>query len=470
MKKLALTLLFMMLAAPAFAASMMPQSFADEVDRLSPAVVNVSTTQKVKTMPMQEQQLMFPPGSPFEQFNEMFNQRGAGRMKGGKPVEKEATSLGSGFVIDAKGIVVTNNHVVADADEIHVILQDNTKLNAEVIGRDTKIDLAVLRVKPEKPLAVVEFGDSDKVRVGDWVIAIGNPYGLGGTVTAGIISARARDINVGTFDDFLQTDAAINRGNSGGPMFDTDGKVIGINTAIFSPSGGSVGIGFAIPSALAEPAIRQIIEFGEVKRAWLGVQIQPVTDEVANALGLKKANGALVLGVVAGGPAAVAGVLEGDVILKFDGKDVTDMKKLPRYVADSPIGERKTMQVYRNGKIKNLVVDLQKLKEDDEAKLEEDKSTKEKPIELAPPVMGMQFVPVTKPTSGLEVVKIDPASEAFDKGVREGNLLVKAGNIALRKPSDLKRAIDLAVAEDKKFVLVLVSNGEEARFLPLTIK
>jgi len=333
------------------AALPMPSSFADEVEKLSPAVVNVSTTQKVKINSGNAQQFGVPPGSPFDQ---LLNKKGG--------VEREATSLGSGFIIDPSGIIVTNNHVVADSSEITIILHDNTKLKAEVIGRDTKVDIAVLRVKAGKPLPYVSFGDSDKTRVGDWIIVIGNPYGLGGTVTTGIISARARDINVGSFDDFLQTDAAINRGNSGGPMFDMDGKVIGINTAIFSPTGGSVGIGFAIPVALAEPIIDQIIKFGQAKRAWLGVQIQPVTDEIAEAMGMAKPTGALVLGSVAGSPAAKAGVLEGDVILKFDGKDVTDMKKLPRFVAESPIGERKTIQVLRGGQTVNLVVDLQELR------------------------------------------------------------------------------------------------------------
>ena len=248
-------------------------------------------------------------------------------------------SLGSGFIIDASGIVVTNNHVIADADEVTVILNDGTRLKAEIMGRDTKVDLALLKVKPEKPLTSVKFGNSEKLRLGEWVVAIGNPFSLGGTVTAGIVSARNRDINSGPYDNYIQTDAAINRGNSGGPLFNLDGEVIGINTAIISPSGGSIGIGFAVPSKTAIAVIDQLRRFGETRRGWLGVRIQQVTDEIADSLNIKPTRGALVAGVDEKGPAKPAGIEAGDVIIKFDGKDINEMRDLPRVVADTPVGK-----------------------------------------------------------------------------------------------------------------------------------
>ncbi len=278
----------------------------------------------------------FPPGSPFEEFFKDFFDHNSQSGDGPEAKPRKATSLGSGFVIDPAGYIVTNNHVIADADEITVILHDDTNLKAEVVGRDTKTDVAVLQVKTDKPLVAARWGDSEKARVGDWVLAIGNPFGLGGSVTAGILSARQRDINSGPYDDFLQTDAAINRGNSGGPMFNMDGEVIGINTAIYSPTGGSIGIGFAMPSNLAKPVVAELI--GEpdhaVHRGWLGVRIQAVTDEIAESLGLDKPQGALVASVNDNGPAQNGGIQPGDVIISFDGKAVPDMRHLPRLVAE----------------------------------------------------------------------------------------------------------------------------------------
>ena len=277
-----------------------PESFADLVAKLLPSVVNISTSQVVKGRkgPTGPERPRFPPGSPFEDFFREFFER----QQRDTP-EQRATSLGSGFIIDAGGLIVTNNHVIAEADEITVTFADDSKLKAKVVGRDPKTDLALLQVKPTKPLPAVHFGDSGRTLVGDWVVAIGNPFGLGGTVTAGIVSARNRDINSGPYDDFIQTDASINRGNSGGPMFNLKGEVIGVNTAIFSPSGGSVGIGFAVPSNLARPIIDQLSKFGRPKRGWLGVRIQSVTDEIAQGLRLDKATGALVANVTEGGPA-----------------------------------------------------------------------------------------------------------------------------------------------------------------------
>ena len=270
-------------------------------------------------------------------------------------------SLGSGFIVDASGIVVTNNHVIADADEITVILTDGTRLKADVVGRDTKTDLAVLRVKPTKPLKAVKFGDSDKLRLGEWVIAIGNPFSLGGSVTAGIVSARNRDINSGPYDNYIQTDAAINRGNSGGPLFNLDGDVIGVNTAIISPSGGSIGIGFAVPSKVVQAVTGQLQQFGEIRRGWLGVKIQQVTDEIAESLNLKPARGALVAGIDDKGPAKPAGIEAGDVIVKFDGKDIKEMRDLPRIVADTPVGRDVEVIVVRKGKEEKKTVKLGRL-------------------------------------------------------------------------------------------------------------
>ena len=324
-----------------------PDSFADLAAKLLPAVVNVSSSQTITARTRRggggPEMPIFPPGSPFEQFFKDFLNKQRPGQRGGdndqpKP-ERRAQSLGSGFIIDASGLVVTNNHVIEGADEISVILQDNTTLKAEVVGRDESGDIALLKVKSDKPLPTVDFGDSSAMRVGDWVLAIGNPFGLGGSVTAGIVSARGRDIHQGQYDDFIQTDAAINRGNSGGPLFNMDGQVIGINTAIFSPSGGSIGIGFSIPSNMAKNIVAQLKEYGRPRRGWLGVKIQQVTPDIAESLGLKDASGAMIAGVTDGGPADKAKLRNGDVILKFDGQPVKEMHNLPRIVADSSVGK-----------------------------------------------------------------------------------------------------------------------------------
>jgi serine protease Do len=316
-----------------------PGSFADLVEKALPAVVNISTTQTAKRE-SSPQHPQFPPGSPFEEFFKEFFYRQQGQDR----APRQVTSLGSGFVSDASGIIVTNNHVIADAVEIVVRFQDDTSLPAKLIGRDEKTDIAVLKVETDKPLAFLPLGDSEKLRVGDWVVAIGNPFGLGGTVTAGIVSAQKRDIRSGPYDDFIQTDAAINKGNSGGPLVDVDGAVIGINTAIYSPSGGSVGIGFSVPIALAKPVIEQLRKFGETRRGWLGVHIQNVSEEIADSLSLKEVHGALVANVTENGPAQAAGIQAGDVILSFNGQTIDRMRSLPRIVAETPVGEKDPWQ------------------------------------------------------------------------------------------------------------------------------
>src|SRR6202161_1774169 len=322
------------LSVPAFAAG--PDGIADVAEKVIDAVVNISTSQTVEAKNLGGEgrgaMPQLPPGSPFEEFFDDFfkNRRGGPGGKGGDLQPHKTNSLGSGFIIDTSGIVVTNNHVIADADEINVIMNDGSKFKAELVGVDKKTDLAVLKFTPTKPLTAVKFGDSDKMRLGEWVIAIGNPFSLGGTVTAGIVSARNRDINSGPYDNYIQTDAAINRGNSGGPLFNLDGEVIGINTAIISPSGGSIGIGFAVPSKTAMPVIDQLRQVGETRRGWLGVRIQQVTDDIADSLSIKPARGALVAGVDEKGPAKPAGIEAGDVIVKFDGADIKDPKDLSR--------------------------------------------------------------------------------------------------------------------------------------------
>ena len=347
-------------SAPAYTRGA-PDSFADLAERLLPSVVNISTTQVQKKNEKGGPQVpRFPEGSPFQDFFKEFFDR-----QQREAPQRRATSLGSGFIISKSGFVVTNNHVIAEADEITVTLHDDTKLKAKLIGRDPKTDLALLKVEPKSPLVAVPFGDSGATRVGDWVVAIGNPFGLGGTVTAGIVSARQRDINSGPYDDFIQTDASINRGNSGGPMFNLKGEVIGINTAIFSPSGGSVGIGFAIPANLARPIIEQLEKFGKARRGWLGVRIQTVTGEIAQSLGLEKATGALVASLTKDGPAEKHKIKVGDVILKFDNKVVGEMRRLPRIVAETSIGKAVSVEVWRNGKRVRLPVTLGEFPEDD---------------------------------------------------------------------------------------------------------
>ena len=348
-------LLSPVVSLPASAAARGPDSLADVVDQVLDAVVNISASTTVSEQ-RSVQLPQLPPGSPFQDFFEEFfgpngpnGQQGGGQGGGQRP-QRKSSSLGSGFIIDASGIVVTNNHVIADANEITVILTDGTRLRAELVGRDTKVDLAVLRVKSDKPLKAVKFGDSDKARLGDWVVAIGNPFGLGGTVTTGIVSARNRDISDNSYGQYIQTDAAINKGNSGGPLFNLQGEVIGVNTAILSPTGGSIGIGFSVPSTMAKGVVEQLIQFGETRRGWLGVRIQNVDETIAESLGLGTARGALVADVDPKGPAKPAGIEAGDVILKFDGRDVKESKDLPRLVGQTAVGKTVDIVVMRKGK------------------------------------------------------------------------------------------------------------------------
>ena len=455
-----------------------PESFADLVEELLPAVVNISSTQKAVEPEDYPELPQFPPGSPFEDFFEQFMER-RGR---GMPMIPPA-SLGSGFIVDAEqGYIVTNNHVVKDADEVRVTFHDDVTLEAEVIGRDEKTDLAVLKVEGRKNMTAVTFGDSDILRVGDWIVAIGNPFGLGGTVTAGIVSARQRDINAGPYDDFIQTDASINRGNSGGPMFDVSGKVIGINTAIFSPSGGSVGIGFAIPSALAKPVIDQIIQYGRTRRGWLGVRIQTVTDEIAESLGLNKAEGALVASTTAGGPAEAAGLLSGDVILEFNGQNIGEMRQLPRIVAETPIGSAAKLVYWRDGKEKTTSVTIGELeKAEEDGLLEAETGGSSTPSKEAVKVetLGLSLdklsddmrraYGISPQVNGVIVSDVDPVSEAGQKGLMEGDVIVEINQQGVTNPQKAADIIDKAKKNRRASVLLLLNSAGDVRFVALKL-
>ena len=360
------SLIFLLLIHPISIAQSktIPTSFADLAEKLMPSVVNISTTQTIKTtsnpFPFQ-----FPPGSPFEDMFKEFN----------RPTERKATALGSGFIIDKKGLVVTNNHVIQGAEDIFVSVNGSVEYKAKVIGKDPYMDLAVLQIESKEKFIPVGFGDSDKARVGDWVIAIGNPFGFGGTVTSGIISSRNRDIGLTRYDDFIQTDASINQGNSGGPLFNLDGKVIGINTAIIAPgSSGSIGLGFAIPANPASKVINQLIKYGETKRGWLGVRIQEVTKEIAEVENLEKPEGALVASVAEKSPADKAGIKAGDIILKFDGKEVDTMRTLPKLVAETEVGKKVILKIWRNQKLISKKVLLGRLEYSEEVKKENKKA------------------------------------------------------------------------------------------------
>jgi serine protease Do len=464
------------LALPAAARG--PDNFSDLADKVTNAVVNISASTTVEAKDRTIQGPQAPQGSPFEElFEEFFRRRGQGG--GDAPRTRRSNSLGSGFVIEAAGIIVTNAHVIGDANEIFAIFNDGSKLKADIIGKDTKLDLAVLKVKPEKPLTAVKFADSDKLRVGEWVVAVGNPFGLGGSVSAGIVSAINRDIQQGSYDSYIQTDAAINKGNSGGPLFNLEGDVVGINTAILSPTGGSVGIGFAVPSSLAAPVVEQLREFGETRRGWLGVRIQPVDDATAEALNLGKARGALVAGVEEKGPAKPAGIEVGDVIVKFNGRDVT-ARELPRFVAAMPVGKTVDVVVVRKGAELAKSVTLGRLPEDEvkQANLKTDDKDIDKPA--LKNVIGLDLLPLNddtrrrysiKPTvKGVVVSRVDPNSSAADKRIQVGEVIVEIGQEPVLNPADVTKRLDAIKKDGKKSALLLVANAQgEVRFVALPI-
>ncbi|WP_454617583.1 Do family serine endopeptidase [Bradyrhizobium cenepequi] len=464
-----------------------PEGIADTAEKVIDAVVNISTSQTVEAkgggaMPQ------LPPGSPFEEFFDDFfkNRRGPGGGKGGDKngefQPRKTNSLGSGFIVDTAGIVVTNNHVIADADEINVILNDGTKVKAELVGVDKKTDLAVLKFKPPKPLTAVKFGDSDKLRLGEWVIAIGNPFSLGGSVTAGIVSARNRDISQGPYDSYIQTDAAINRGNSGGPLFNLDGEVVGVNTLIISPTGGSIGLGFAVPSKTVAAVVDQLQKYGELRRGWLGVRIQQVTDEIADSLNIKPARGALVAGIDDKGPAKPAGIEPGDVVVKFDGKDVKDPKDLSRVVADTAVGKEVDVVVIRKGNEETKRVTLGRLEDTDKVQ-QANAKTKDEPVEkpVTQKALGLDLAALSKDlrtkykikdsVKGVIITGVDGTSDAAEKRLSAGDVIVEVAQEAVASAADIKKRVDQLKKDGKKSILLLVSNGDgELRFVALSVQ
>ena len=448
------------------AAQGVPDSFADLAEKLSPAVVNITTSTTVAAPSIPGP--MVPEGSPFEDFFRDFGNPGPGGPA------RRSQALGSGFLISEDGYIVTNNHVIDGADEIEIEFFSGKRLPASVVGTDRNTDLALLKVESDEPLPFVSFGDSDVMRVGDWVIAVGNPLGQGFSVSAGIVSARNREL-AGTYDDFIQTDAAINRGNSGGPLFNMDGQVIGVNTAILSPNGGSIGIGFAMSSAVVSDVVAQLREFGETRRGWLGVRIQDVTPDVAEAIGLDEAKGALVTDVPEG-PAMTAGIKQGDVIVSFDGVAVEDTRGLVRRVAGTQVGKEVPVMVFRDGATQTLRITLGRREEAEGAVPAAQPSTEPAEAELlgltvailTPELRQQLGLPDT--SSGLAVTAVDETSEAFDKGIRAGDVITEAGQQALEKPGDLEARITEAREAGRKSLLLLIRRGGEPRFVALSVE
>jgi serine protease Do len=471
-----LALLALLIAAIATArladARAAPESFADLAERSLPAVVNISTTQTVSA------------DSQIQDLDEMFREF-LDRQEGNQPrPPRRATSLGSGFVIDPAGYIVTNNHVIENAEEITVITHDNEELKATLVGRDEKTDLALLKVEATKPMPAVKWGNSDELRIGDWVLAIGNPFGLGGTVTAGIVSARQRDINAGPYDDFIQTDASINRGNSGGPMFNMAGEVVGINSAIYSPSGGSVGIGFSIPANLARGVIDQIREFGHPRRGWLGVRIQTVSPELAEALRLPAAKGALVSSVSAAGPADKAGIRQGDVILEFDGREVTEMRSLPRIVADTQFGKKVAVAIWRQGARTTVTVELGELNEAAEAAAQVTQRDGDKPAEDQGKgdrieLLGVDVARITdalreqfdlpENAEGVVIVGIDPGGTAAAKDLRPGDIIAEVDQKAVANPADVRDRVKSAQDNGYRLVTLLINRQGDFQWVAVRI-
>jgi serine protease Do len=479
-----------------------PQSVSDLAESLMDAVVNISITQNAKAegdegVPTPN----LPKDAPFQ---DLFEDYFKNRNDEGSNTSRKVSSLGSGFVIDPSGYIVTNNHVIEGASEIVVNFANGSKLTAKLIGTDTKTDIALLKVEPKKPLKAVAWGDSRKMRIGDWVMAIGNPFGLGGSVSVGIVSARNRNLNAGPYDNFLQTDAAINRGNSGGPLFNMYGEVVGINTAIYSPSGGgSVGIGFAVPTELASHVVSQLREFGEVHRGWLGVRIQPVTDEMIAGLKLDTPRGALISGIVKGGPVEKGPILSGDVVLKFNGQDILEMRDLPRIVAESPIDKPLDVVVIRGGQQMTLKVTLARQVEDDKksdaeklaeqldnnglAKPEgmdptdpQDQEPADKPVTAAE-TMGLTLSPLTaenrkefsipESVEGVLILDVPANSAAREKGIQKGDVIVEIAQDFMESPEDVAEKIQELKKDDRRNAYLMIANQKgELRLVAVPIE
>lgn len=471
---LALLLGLALVLAQTFAAQArgMPDSFADLAEQISPAVVNITTTTTIAASTGQGPQL--PDGSPFEDF---FKNFGDPNGNGDKPHPRRGKALGSGFVISEDGYIVTNNHVIEKADEISIEFFSGKTLDAKVVGTDLNTDIALLKVESDEPLPFVPFGDSDKMRVGDWVMAMGNPLGQGFSVSAGIVSARNRALS-GQYDDFIQTDAAINRGNSGGPLFNMDGQVVGVNTAILSPNGGSIGIGFSMASNVVKNVVDQLRQYGETRRGWLGVRIQDVTPDVAEAIGLAKAAGALVTDVPEG-PSAAAGIKSGDVITSFDGQDVTDTRELVRIVGNTAVGKSVRVVVFRDGKTETLQVTLGR-RETAENAVPAVAPVPEQATPTESRMLGLTLTPLTddmrselsvgSEVKGLVVTNVDEMSQAYEKGLRAGDVITEAGQKKLLGVTDLEDRVSEAKDAGRKSLLLLIRRQGEPRFVALSLE
>jgi serine protease Do len=464
---------------PAAAQTVELPSIADLTDRLLPAVVEITIETKGPGTTVVPSMPELPDNSPFKDFFEDFFKR----QQEGDGQPRTMTSMGSGFVIDPAGLIVTNNHVVEGAESIEVHLQDETVLKAEVVGRDPKTDLAVLRVKPAAPLASVALGDSSALRIGEWVVAIGNPFGLGGSVSLGIVSARNRDINAGPYDDFIQTDAAINKGNSGGPLFNLKGEVVGINTAIFSPTGGSVGIGFSVPANTAKGVIDQLIKYGETRRGWLGVKIQTVTDDIAESMNLDKPRGALIADVTKPGPAEKAGIEAGDVVIEFDGRPVNEMRDLPRIVAETEIGKTVAVKVLRKGKEVSVTAEVGRLEDGEKIVAAQSGQTPPATAPASVSVLGMTVTTLSEDLrakfsidadiKGVVVTEVEADGPAAERNLQPGDVITEAGEKEVTGAADIVERVKEAEAAKKNSVLMLVAKGGkqgEMRFIAVKIK
>ncbi len=451
--KFSLVILFLTNLNTASNSSNVPSSFADLAEKLMPSVVNISTTQTVVTKTNPFPNFQFPPGSPFE---DMFKEFGT-------PQERKASALGSGFIIDKDGTVVTNNHVIKDADDILVRVSGDKEYKAKIIGTDPLSDIAVLKIQSDDKFKPVKFGNSDLARIGDWVIAIGNPFGLGGTVTTGIISARNRSIGLSRYEDFIQTDASINQGNSGGPLFNMDGDVVGVNTAILS-QGGSIGIGFAIPSNNAKQVVDQLIKYGETKRGWLGVRIQDVTKEIADAEELDKPRGALVSSVSPGSPSEIGGIKAGDIILEFDGTVINQMRELPMIVAQTEVGKTVRVKIWRNKKEIFKKIKLGRLETSSDFKPKKPKPLKttviqDLKIEVRPlNDEDIEKRKLPKDTTGVVITSIDADSPV--KNLMINNIIVEAQKKKIKTPGDLQNIVKSSLVANNKTILVVIYNNE----------
>ncbi|KZC97009.1 DegQ family serine endoprotease [Oceanibaculum pacificum] len=445
------------------ASAQVATDYADLAEKVTPAVVNISSTQEAKPAEGQPMPFAAPPGSPMEEFMKRFFEQ-MPQQRGGQPT----TALGSGFIVDPEGYIVTNNHVIDGADKVSVKLPDGRDFDATVVGTDPQTDVALLKVKSDKALPFVSFGDSEKLRVGQAVLAVGNPFGLGGTVTAGIVSARGRDIHSGPYDDFIQTDAAINRGNSGGPMFNMDGQVVGVNSAIYSPNGGSVGIGFAIPANMVKQVVADLKTHGQVERGWLGVSIQPVTDDIAGALGMDEPKGALVASVSPDSPADKAKLKAGDVIVGYDGAAVGEVRDLPRLVAATPAGKSVEMQILRDGARRTVSTEIAKLKPQQTAAAEvKTDSVSGLGVTLSSLTEATrQRLDLAADATGVVITAVDPNGKAARQGLRPGDVIEKVGDIVVSKPGDVQQALSDG---KRKAALLLINRAGDKRFVAIQL-